>query len=87
MMRVLKFGGSSLADFKCLRQVQNLILSQSGDEALIVLSAPGGMTDQLVELAALAEQGVSYEEQWQALESRAKDLHQQVVKLYSAIAH
>ena len=87
MMRVLKFGGSSLADFKCLRQVQNLILSQSGDEALIVLSAPGGMTDQLVELAALAEQGVSYEEQWQALESRAKDLHQQVEKLYGAIAH
>lgn len=87
MMRVLKFGGSSLADFDCLRQVQNLVLTQSGDEALIVLSAPGGMTDQLVELAALAEQGVSYEVQWQALQSRVNALHLQVTKLYGEIAH
>ncbi|MBQ4845709.1 bifunctional aspartate kinase/homoserine dehydrogenase I [Pseudoalteromonas sp. MMG005] len=86
-MRVLKFGGSSLADFDCLRQVQNLVLTQSGDEALIVLSAPGGMTDQLVELAALAEQGVSYEVQWQALQSRVNALHLQVTKLYGEIAH
>ncbi|MBE0367186.1 bifunctional aspartokinase / homoserine dehydrogenase 1 [Pseudoalteromonas aurantia 208] len=87
MMRVLKFGGSSLADFDCLRQVQNLVLTQSGDEALIVLSAPGGMTDQLVELAALAEQGVSYDVQWQALQSRVNALHLQVTKLYGEIAH
>ncbi|WP_192508501.1 bifunctional aspartate kinase/homoserine dehydrogenase I [Pseudoalteromonas aurantia] len=86
-MRVLKFGGSSLADFDCLRQVQNLVLTQSGDEALIVLSAPGGMTDQLVELAALAEQGVSYDVQWQALQSRVNALHLQVTKLYGEIAH
>ena len=44
-MRVLKFGGSSLADFACLEQVAVLAKAQLKDEMLLVLSAPGGMTD------------------------------------------
>ncbi|CAH9049475.1 Bifunctional aspartokinase/homoserine dehydrogenase 1 [Pseudoalteromonas holothuriae] len=86
-MRVLKFGGSSLANFECLKQVQNLILNQAGEEALIVLSAPGGITDQLVELVELAEQGADYSTQWQALSERATALLEQVEKLYGTVTH
>ena len=46
-MRVLKFGGSSLADYACLQQVAQLVKAQLKDEMLLVLSAPGGMTDSL----------------------------------------
>ncbi|TLX47614.1 bifunctional aspartate kinase/homoserine dehydrogenase I [Pseudoalteromonas phenolica] len=86
-MRVLKFGGSSLADFDCLKRVKQLIESQAGEQALVVLSAPGGMTDQLVELAKLAEQGADYSAQWLALLNRADSLKREVEQLDSVVAH
>lgn len=86
-MRVLKFGGSSLADFDCLKQVKQLIESQAGEQALVILSAPGGMTDNLVELAKLAEQGVDYSAQWQALLSRAEGLKNSVESTGASVAH
>lgn len=86
-MRVLKFGGSSLADFDCLKRVKKLIESQAGEQALVVLSAPGGMTDQLVELAKLAEQGVDYSAQWNALLDRADNLKREVEQLDTVVAH
>ena len=82
-MKVLKFGGSSLADFACLQRVASLAKGQLEDEILIVLSAPGGMTDSLVELTQLAESGKSYELAWQALEARCNDLKEQVSQIAS----
>ncbi|GAA60232.1 bifunctional aspartokinase / homoserine dehydrogenase 1 [Pseudoalteromonas sp. BSi20652] len=79
-MRVLKFGGSSLADFACLKQVAQLVKVQLKDEMLLVLSAPGGMTDSLVALASAAEQGFDFSEQWQALVSRCEGLKADVEK-------
>ncbi|KZN42684.1 bifunctional aspartate kinase/homoserine dehydrogenase I [Pseudoalteromonas luteoviolacea] len=73
-MRVLKFGGSSLADFNCLQRVQSLVSNYSNGSAVIVLSAPGGMTDQLVELAECAAKGEDYEALWTAFESRCNTL-------------
>ncbi|KTF11690.1 bifunctional aspartate kinase/homoserine dehydrogenase I [Pseudoalteromonas sp. H105] len=77
-MRVLKFGGSSLADFACLQQVAQLVKAQLKDEMLLVLSAPGGMTDSLVALASSAEQGHDYSEQWEALTTRCEGLKKAV---------
>ncbi|NMM39970.1 bifunctional aspartate kinase/homoserine dehydrogenase I [Pseudoalteromonas arctica] len=77
-MRVLKFGGSSLADFACLQQVAQLVKAQLKDEMLLVLSAPGGMTDSLVALASAAEQGLDYSEQWDALVARCEGLKRAV---------
>ena len=79
-MRVLKFGGSSLADFACLQQVALLVKAQLKDEMLLVLSAPGGMTDSLVALASAAEQGQDFSQQWQALLSRCETLKAEVEK-------
>ncbi len=51
-----KFGGSSLADADCFRRVAGLILEQSEVRVGVVVSAMGGMTDALIDLAILAEQ-------------------------------
>jgi aspartokinase/homoserine dehydrogenase 1 len=54
--KIHKFGGSSLADAACFRRVADIILSYDEDRLGVVVSAMGGMTDALINLAALAEQ-------------------------------
>jgi aspartokinase/homoserine dehydrogenase 1 len=54
--KIHKFGGSSLADEVCFRRVAGLLLEQSGARVGVVVSAMGGMTDALLNLAVLAEQ-------------------------------
>ncbi len=50
-----KFGGSSLADAECFRRVGELLLDYSDTCIGVVVSAMGGMTDALINLAVLAE--------------------------------
>ena len=50
-----KFGGTSLADAACFRRVAGLLLQQPEKQVGVVVSAMGGMTDALLELAVLAE--------------------------------
>ncbi len=59
-MRVLKFGGSSLANADCIRNVAEIIRSkqESGaDTRAVVVSAMGKMTDLLQEMAQTASRG------------------------------
>jgi len=84
-MRVLKFGGSSLADFACLEQVAVLAKAQLKDEMLLVLSAPGGMTDSLVALASAAEQGQDFNLLWDALVTRCNALKTAVEEKQGAV--
>ncbi|MDP9009174.1 MAG: bifunctional aspartate kinase/homoserine dehydrogenase I [Pseudomonadota bacterium] len=53
---VHKFGGSSVADAACFRQVAEIIEASSNPREAIVLSACRGVTDSLLELVTLAEQ-------------------------------
>ncbi len=53
--KIHKFGGSSLADAECFRRVAGIVQAMDGDRLGIVVSAMGGMTDALLNLAALAE--------------------------------
>ena len=53
--KIHKFGGSSLADAECFRRVAGIVLEMSGERLGIVVSAMGGMTDALINLAVLAE--------------------------------
>ena len=53
--KIHKFGGSSLADADCFRRVAGIVLDQPDTRLGIVVSAMGGMTDALLNLAALAE--------------------------------
>ncbi|MEM8548756.1 MAG: aspartate kinase, partial [Pseudomonadota bacterium] len=55
---VHKFGGSSLADATCFRRVRDLIVGEYADGSArlaVVVSAMGGMTDALLQLAELAQ--------------------------------
>ena len=56
-MIVLKFGGSSVADAPCMREVAALARQALARGPLVVLSATAGSTDQLFEAAAKAQDG------------------------------
>ncbi len=61
-MQVLKFGGSSLADAQRYQMVRDIVLNKQAEEATaVVLSAPKGVTNNLVALvnAAVAGQSTS----------------------------
>ncbi len=57
MTLVLKFGGSSVADAACMRQVAGLVRAALPEGPLVVLSAMGKTTDGLFEAARHAERG------------------------------
>jgi len=56
-MIVLKFGGSSVADAACMRQVAGLVAVALPKAPLVVLSAMGKTTNGLFEAAKTAEAG------------------------------
>jgi aspartate kinase len=56
-MIVMKFGGSSVADAGCMRQVKNLVLAALARRPLVVLSAMGKSTDGLFAAARAAAGG------------------------------
>ena len=57
-MKIMKFGGSSVADGKLIKSVAELAIeAQKTEKAGIVLSAMRGNTDLLIQAARRAEQG------------------------------
>ncbi len=77
--KIHKFGGSSLADADCFRRVAGIILAHDDARLGVVVSAMGGMTDALIELAVLAERAdTRFDDQLHAIGERytetARDL-------------
>lgn len=69
-MRVLKFGGTSVGSAEGLLQAKKVIESCS-DDVIVVVSALGGITDQLLSTARAAASGdSSYEEQMESIMRR-----------------
>src|SRR4026207_1496353 len=55
-MKILKFGGSSLATTDCIRGVAGIVLKEARrGPVIVVLSAFQGVTNQLLDCARLAE--------------------------------
>lgn len=52
---VHKFGGTSVANAERYRQVAAIMLAESGEKKAIVVSAMSGVTDDLIEIVALAK--------------------------------
>lgn len=72
-MKVLKFGGSSVATPDSIKKVKAIVKSQE-EEIVVVVSALGGVTDELIRISALAESAdASYLEKLQALRKRHID--------------
>ncbi|SFQ49695.1 bifunctional aspartate kinase/homoserine dehydrogenase I [Parafilimonas terrae] len=54
-MKVLKFGGSSVANAENIQKVAAIVMSNS-EQQVVVVSALGGVTDALIKAGTLAEQ-------------------------------
>lgn len=74
-MKVLKFGGSSVASPELIRGVAKIVLNAARrDQVVVVVSAFQGVTNQLLECARLAEQGdSSYEALYNQIVRRHRD--------------
>ena len=78
-MVVLKFGGSSVASASSIRQVLSILTKQDKPMAVVV-SALGGVTDDLHRLGTLAAKGdTSYSEHLKKVESRHINLVQEII--------
>ena len=80
-MRVLKFGGSSVASAENILKVTNIIKSKvSGEPMIVVVSALGGITDLLLDCAVQAAKGnESYKVNLQQIEKRHLDAVKQLL--------
>lgn len=78
-MRILKFGGSSVGSVGSIKQVIAIIEKhrENGDEIAVVLSAMGGVTNQLIEIGRMAITG---DTDYMELVRRIEDRHFNVVK-------
>ena len=73
-MKVLKFGGTSVGSVESIRQIQQIIAQQT-DDCIVVVSALGGITDQLLQAAQLALQtNEAYMEVYQTIRQRHLDM-------------
>src|SRR5437868_837804 len=75
-MKILKFGGSSLATADCIRDVARIVLEEARrGPAIIVVSAFQGVTNQLLECARLAATGDRrYETAWKKIVHRHRSM-------------
>ncbi|MEO0403324.1 MAG: aspartate kinase [Bacteroidota bacterium] len=56
-MYVLKFGGSSMSSPDSIRRISKILLDRKDQQLLVVVSAYGGITNQLLEVGQLASTG------------------------------
>jgi aspartokinase/homoserine dehydrogenase 1 len=77
-MKVLKFGGTSVGSSHAIREVLAIIQDEvnAGHQPIIVLSAMGGVTNTLTQLAKDAAQGLPYEAGLKDIENK----HFEVIK-------
>src|SRR4029450_5081095 len=77
-MRILKFGGSSLATADCIRQTGKIVLLRASRETtVVVVSAFQAITNQLLECARLAENGAQWKKAWRTI----VDQHRAVIDI------
>ena len=70
-MKVLKFGGTSVANPENIRKVKSIVQNLEGSNSAVVVSAFGGITDLLLNTLKLAsDQDVAYKESLQEIETR-----------------
>ncbi len=70
-MKVLKFGGTSVANAQNINLVKDIVSNTISDKTIVVVSAFGGVTDMLLKSALLAsEQDSGYKDVLRDLEDR-----------------
>ncbi|RNC88622.1 MAG: bifunctional aspartate kinase/homoserine dehydrogenase I [Allomuricauda sp.] len=79
-MKVLKFGGTSVANAKNITQVLQIVKDYSDDNIVVVVSALGGVTDLLIKALTLAaSQDKGYEGILSTIETKHLDLIKELI--------
>lgn len=78
-VNVHKFGGSSLATSECIERVIDIICRHCQINDIVVVSANGGVTDQLFTLCQLAKDDLSVEEPLESLQFQLQGLIAQLL--------
>ncbi len=76
-MKVLKFGGTSVANDKNIKLVSSIVNSTENAQVVVVVSALGGVTDLLLEAANLASQ---QKEKYKEVLRQIEDRHLKTIK-------
>ncbi|MDR0833104.1 MAG: bifunctional aspartate kinase/homoserine dehydrogenase I [Candidatus Symbiothrix sp.] len=81
-MRVMKFGGTSVGSATTILQVKKIV--EAVDEpVIVVVSAFGGITDQLLTTARFAARGdIAYEQELDLIEQRHREVLETVLPKY-----
>ena len=82
-MKVLKFGGTSVATSESLSNVIKIVKNQKSAVAVVV-SAFGGVTDLLIEMLSLAQCG---DEKYKNILSKVEKQHLKTIKKFIPIEH
>jgi bifunctional aspartokinase / homoserine dehydrogenase 1 len=70
-MQVLKFGGTSVANSENIKKVRDILQLKKGEKTVVVVSALGGVTDELLKCGTLASTGdTSFKETLQKIGER-----------------
>lgn len=74
-MKVLKFGGTSVGTAESLTNVKQIVTACKG-QVIVVVSALGGVTNQLIQMADLAE---VHSDEWESILEQVKARHMSVI--------
>lgn len=74
-MKVLKFGGTSVGTAESLTNVKQIVTACKG-QVIVVVSALGGVTNQLIQMADLAE---AHSDEWESILEQMKARHMSVI--------
>ena len=85
-MKVLKFGGSSIGSVESILSVKRIVEAQS-ESVIVVVSALGGITDQLIRTSQMAVEGnLDYQASYEEIAQRHFNLMEAVIPAGEALA-
>ncbi|MBR6629072.1 MAG: bifunctional aspartate kinase/homoserine dehydrogenase I, partial [Bacteroidaceae bacterium] len=78
-MKIMKFGGTSVGSVDSIQKVKKIVEAEK-EPVIVVVSALGGITDQLIRTAAMATKGdIAYEAEFDCMVRRHEEMIQQVI--------
>ncbi|MBR4041849.1 MAG: bifunctional aspartate kinase/homoserine dehydrogenase I [Bacteroidaceae bacterium] len=78
-MKIMKFGGTSVGSVDSIQKVKKIVEAEK-EPVIVVVSALGGITDQLIRTAAMATMGdIAYEAEFDCMVRRHEEMIQQVI--------
>ena len=78
-MKIMKFGGTSVGSVESILKVKQIVEAEK-ESVIVVVSALGGITDQLIRTATMATRGdIAYEAEFDGMVRRHEEMIQHVI--------